>query len=344
MSFENLKNNIVDRMQKLLWGQWGILGIRGSDVEPIGAAIDLEALIFATCVFGRTDPRLFDEALSWTCESRELVNQKRLKGLVDKNGSAELSRVASGWMTHVNRERIRLGNLKEHHHRDPLFLDRTLEEQTVGETHDGIFRDYGLLRGPFEPNPDRKSPDLSNPKLVQLFARRFFGKGARAEVVRLLLHGKPLSTTTIASLGLYTKRSVQETLKTLKETNILNWNPGRGRTTQATFKEHFQQHFLSAAFGQDEINTPRQLKDWGSFYLGFAALWEGVVDITRRRLKGFQAQSVLRDAWEEMHEHQLNNPLEQYPQPRLTHDSFDGLLSSLQTYTERLFDQTLNSN
>ena len=59
------KNQFLGQVLDRLWGQWTTLGVAGHAGEPTPWIIDPEALLLATCTFGRCEPRMFDEVLDW---------------------------------------------------------------------------------------------------------------------------------------------------------------------------------------------------------------------------------------------------------------------------------------
>ena len=70
------------RILHFLWRQWAQLGLASAQVEQRDNwIVDPEALILATCEFGRYDARLFDEMLDWLLINANFVNIPRAKSL-----------------------------------------------------------------------------------------------------------------------------------------------------------------------------------------------------------------------------------------------------------------------
>jgi hypothetical protein len=176
---------------------------------------------------GRVEPRLFDAALSWCCEHGDLVNQKRLGKLVDELDDEQVTTVGAAWG----------GNAEEYGDSswtlDPsdeavtpsetargLFLDEQLDEQIEAAATNGNldehFEAVGWQRGRFEPRRDLQATELRRVENLQLFCRRFFGMGRRAEVMTPLMYGLELSTADLAELTMYSRRSVQTVLRDLR--------------------------------------------------------------------------------------------------------------------------------
>jgi hypothetical protein len=329
-----------------MWGQWRALGLEtAQDHQP--TSVDLEGLLIGTWTIGRVDPRLFDAALSWCCKEGEVVHQKRLKTLIERVDDEELSTVATAWGRVVEAHGGSNGwyasdqSLPEEGR--SLFLDKQLGEQ-LENPHEGRvdphFNAVGWRRGKFTPRDDIGRPRLRRPENLQLFCRRFFGMGRRAVVMTPLLYGFELTTGELEQWTMYSRRSVQSVLQDLKQAEVLDWDPGRGRTTRASLTEQFRRGFQQM-LGGDEVPTEWrgriEAKDWANFYAGLAVLWRAVLTIEQRGYDGFKGQSVLQDALQKAYEIQSRMPGGAPRRPNLSANSFDGLIGESITYVEDLF-------
>jgi hypothetical protein len=348
MSWEEFQSDLLERVKEELWAQWTALGV-GSTDRFLPTRVDLEALLLGTWTFARTDPRLFDEALSWCCHFGALVNYKRLEKLLREQSDPKTHQVAQAWSDTVAKFGGTDWNLilnlpGEARSPESLFLTAELKPQSMVSTRDPTFEKWGLLRGPFTPRRNATTPDLSDPGLVQLFARRFIGGGCRSEVFALLLHGVEATTTELADMAVYSRRLVQEVLGDLNDAGVLDWDPSRGRTTRPTLRRAARDGFHMAMTGQA---SPRnwyglyRQRDWPGFFLGLQALWLAVLRIKGANFGGFKAQSLLRDALEEATRYHGRTSLLAIYRPKMATDSIDGLLVETQLYLDSLFPEPL---
>ena len=72
-SLREFKEKFLNLVLELLWRQWTVLGVSGHAAGEAPWMIVPEALLLASCTFGRWEPRLFDEALDWLACWLDLV-------------------------------------------------------------------------------------------------------------------------------------------------------------------------------------------------------------------------------------------------------------------------------
>src|SRR4030042_4792725 len=76
---EDWQNALAETVRGILWSQWAALGAFVEAPPTSKSIVDPEALLVATCAFGRDDARIFDEALDWLIENNALLKPWRLK-------------------------------------------------------------------------------------------------------------------------------------------------------------------------------------------------------------------------------------------------------------------------
>ena len=82
MLLRNFKQNFLDKVLQILWNQWAALGVPGYSGTGKKYFADPEALIIATSIFGRYDPRLFDGMMDWLQTNGRYINIQRLKNIL----------------------------------------------------------------------------------------------------------------------------------------------------------------------------------------------------------------------------------------------------------------------
>ena len=343
MSWTEFRSNLLEEVRSKIWAQWSALGARSTQgYRPV--SVDLEALLVGTWSFGRTDPRLFDEALNWCCQFGELINVKRLKKLLDEASEPMLDRIGAAWakvLREYGEANWKLGLETPDTFDAPqrLFLNDDLEASSTGPQRDSIFEEQGLIRGPFEVRKHAQPPDYTDVRLAQLFARKFMGGGCRSEVFGLLLLGVNVTTTELAAVTVYSRRSVQGVLRDLKTAGLLDWESGRGRTTRASLQKRARQKFVSVLTHDAPSGEPYgilEIRDWPGFYLGVAVLWRAALRIERDGLEGFQAQTLLRDALEKATNYNRRTSLQAVYNPVLAAESMDELIREARIYLDSL--------
>ncbi len=343
--WNKFRNRLVDGVVEELWVQWTELGV-GSTERSHRSFVDLEALLVGTWSYGRVDPRLFDEALSWCCRFGEVANTKRLGKLLDKIGSDTMFRIAGACDEIISGNgtcdwKLGIEPPAESRAIETLFLSEELRARSAGRQWNVVFEKWGLARGPFSVRDLASPPDLSNPRLSQLFARRLMGTGCRAEVFGLLIGGLDATTTEFSNMSVYSRRLVQDVLGDLKDAGVLDWEPGRGRTTRPGLRKNALTGFRIAMERRGSSTDPefvREPRDWPSFFRGLHPLWEAVTQITEEEYEGFKAQSVLRDSLEAAYTLHSRARCPDVYNPRLSVDSMDDLLREGQAYLESLFE------
>ncbi|MBN2025316.1 MAG: hypothetical protein JW854_00940 [Actinobacteria bacterium] len=233
---ENWHEDLAKTIDEIVWSQWAALGAYVT-VEPCRKAIvDPEALLVATCAFGRLDARILDEAMDWTIANHALLKPWRLKRISRAFGSATrrtLGAVLEFAAEDTDRDlfpgvikeaRKGLGGMEA----EELFRREKGRYAQGHKQPDEIFLRWKLLRG--NPRVRRHSgrPDTGNPANLMLRLRDYYGAGARADVMTYLLTNEGGSSHGIAVKIKYRQGSVYGVLEDLVGAGIAYKRGGRG--------------------------------------------------------------------------------------------------------------------
>ncbi len=217
---DNFKERFLSGMLELLWRQWSALGVAGGIGRAERRVIDADALLLATCVFGRWEPRLFDEMLDWLGVNGWCINVQRLRSLMRQYGFG-CERVAgcvgalyakgsdtAKWrrLAMAGRPVGAVGEL------EPLFyLPDGRPQPRYGEP-DERFAAHGWHRGRWEPRGMSQAANPEWPANLMYRLRALFGVNARADLmVYLLTHERGHPPEMARQMG-YFPKTLQMTL------------------------------------------------------------------------------------------------------------------------------------
>jgi len=236
---ESWQSALADTVTGILWSQWAALGAY-LEAEPARKSIiDPEALLVATCAFGRSDARLFDEAMDWILVNHELLKPWRLKRIsrcfgpeVQRTLGAVLDFAAEQTQRNLfpgvrEEARAALSQVET----EELFL-REQGRYTKPSTHrqpDLVFARWKLLRGKPRIRGHSGTPDLANPANLMLRLRDYYGAEARADVMTYLLTEPGGSSCGIAAKIKYQQGGVYDVLESLVKAGIAQKRGGRGQ-------------------------------------------------------------------------------------------------------------------
>lgn len=221
MSASTLRDGITTRLTTFTWDQWAQLGVFAPSNRRDQWAADPEALLLFTFEVGRSDPRLFDEALDWLLTNERLVSVQRLRNLCRDDDDHDLVDAALRWVSRQqprSRPASRPGTQRPSEPR-PLFYDVARQVREP----DDAFLAARLLKPATEPSKKSRPPDTDAPINFAFRMRYLFGVGSRAEVVRYLLTASvtDAAALTIADAAGYAKRNVNETLGSLVASRLV---------------------------------------------------------------------------------------------------------------------------
>jgi hypothetical protein len=222
MSASTLRDSVTARLTAFAWDQWAQLGVFAPTSRRDQAAADPEALLLFTFEVGRSDPRLFDEALDWFLTNERLVSVQRLRNLCRDDDDRDLVEGASLWVgRHQPRSRSSPLRGKEPRTSEPrpLFYDVARQVREPDEA----FLAVGLVKPTTEPSQKSRHPDPGTPINFAFRMRHLFGLGSRAEIVRYLVTAPvtDASALGVADAAAYAKRNVSETLTSLVASRIV---------------------------------------------------------------------------------------------------------------------------
>jgi hypothetical protein len=225
-SLREFRGEFLDRVLDLLWRQWTALGVSGYAEESTPWIVDPEAVLLATCCFGRYEPRLFDESLDCLRANGWVMNTQRMATLLRDEAwsdAAVLGAVAG--LLSTGTQALKWRRLSHHllRQEEPEVLFRFKDGRpmpVVGEP-EPHFAAYGLQRDPLRRrgNSQPFRPLEAGNLLVQL--RALCGVNVRPEVVAYLLTHETGHPAEIARAAYYHKRTIQDVLVEMSRSGVV---------------------------------------------------------------------------------------------------------------------------
>lgn len=233
---ENWHGDLAKSVNEIIWSQWAALGAFVS-VEPCRRSIiDPEALLVATCAFGRREARILDEAMDWTIANHGLLKPWRLKR-ISRSFGPDTQRTLGAVLEYaaddtgkelfpgVRKEaRKVLGEVAT----EELFRREKGRYDRGRKPPDEIFLRWKLQRGSPRIRHHAGKPDLGNPANLMLRLRDYYGAGARADVMTYLLADEGGSSNGIAAKIKYQQGLVYNVLEDLVGAGIAHKKGGHG--------------------------------------------------------------------------------------------------------------------
>lgn len=224
MTVATLRAEITEALLGLAWEQWSQMGLSGaSPASREERAADPEALLLFTLHIGRSDPRLFDEAIDWLALNTALVSTHRLRNLCTDATDHALAEAALDRAAVARRRRSpdqTAASPPDVDMLQPLFPGLPLVDGTL----DPAFARRGFARPPLSLSGKSQPPRLQDPINFAFRLRRLLGIGVRAEVVRVLLtiRAPRLSSGVITAAAGFAQRNVREGLAQLHEAGVID--------------------------------------------------------------------------------------------------------------------------
>jgi DNA-binding transcriptional ArsR family regulator len=225
MSGSALYESVLDAALEVAWRQWTAIGVAGTRTAK-RHIVDPEALLLATLTVGRSDPRLFDEAMDWVAANGRLVDMARLRRLGKGMGAGprRLLRVVATLAV----ERSKLSSLREvawaglvAHEEHAEYAPEALFFGEPSERHwtepDPLFAGEGFTRGLLTLRGMSRQPDPRTGPCLRFRARALVGLGARAEVLTYLWTHDWAYGRLIADRAAYNQAPVAEYLSVLAD-------------------------------------------------------------------------------------------------------------------------------
>lgn len=203
----------------LLWRQWTTLGVAGHGEREF-RTIDPDALFVATSLFGRYEPRMFDEMLDWLELNSWCINVQRVRSLLKRfpyGGDRVIACIgallAKGAETAKWR---RLSHIAEPAQPgsglEPLFYLPDGRPQPIFGKPEPNFARYGFHRGALELRGMSQTPNPELPGNLLFRLRALFGVNARADIVAYLLTHPEGHPPQMARQTAYFPKTIQMTL------------------------------------------------------------------------------------------------------------------------------------
>jgi hypothetical protein len=232
ISWQEFRAQCLEASVALLWRQWCSLGVSGH-ADPVNPSLllDPEALLLATTILGRSEPRLFDEMLDWLNCFGGLISLQRLKNLHHSMQLGEeqvLSAIAAWLVTQKKHPRWKTLVSFKPPPGDPahLFLGPPFSERSAPEP---CFLTYGLRRSCIHVRGHSRSPNPASASNLMLTLRALIGVSSRVEVILFLGGGTPAYATEIARATGYAPRTLQALLSEMVLSGrVLSQEPALG--------------------------------------------------------------------------------------------------------------------
>ena len=188
------KDAFLQPLLDLLWRQWTTLGVAGHG-ERESRVVDPDALLLASCVFGRYEPRLFDEMLDWLEVNGWCINVQRVRSLLKQHHYgcerviACVSALQAKGAEKAKWRRLSLcaEPVKPGMDLEPLFHHADGRPQPVFGPPEPRFARYGWHRGKLELRGMSQPPNPELPANLLFCLRALFGVNARADILAYLL-------------------------------------------------------------------------------------------------------------------------------------------------------------
>jgi hypothetical protein len=291
-SLRDFNKQFLDAVLELLWRQWTALGVAGHGEGETPWMIDPEALLLATCTFGRYEPRLFDEVLDWLRTNGWVMNTQRLGTVLREEswgGGPVLAAVAG--LLNTGSQALkwrRLGQqLPRNAEAEGLFRFKDGQAMpVVGEPEPhfaghGFRRDALRLRGYSQPFRPLERGNL----LVQL--RALCGVNVRAEIIGYLLTHETGHPAEIARAAYFHKRTIQDAMGEMNASSVVALRPV-GREKHYWIRGDAWQAVLQ------RTDAMPQWVGWPAFWSGVEQIWLKLSDPQLETLEPLMLSSVLR--------------------------------------------------
>jgi len=222
MSVKKFKRYLLDSMLQILWKQWSSMGIYSNLESENKFLIDPESLLCTTCFFGRFDPRLFDEVISWLSENENLLNIDRLKNVLGYFDDLETNILGAVAEYLAKKEQKRKWDrvvnfcwkIQKEKVQD-LFLTKNLKPAPIVGKFDPVFLRWGFKRDEVKLRKRLQKIDLEMPCNLLLKMRSFFGVSVRADINAFLMFSEGDNSLQISQKIFFNQRNVYKVLNDL---------------------------------------------------------------------------------------------------------------------------------
>ncbi len=292
MSFKEFKDSFLRDVLDLLWGQWRIIGLAGQAKQSGPYCIDPEALILATCSFGRYDQRLFDGMLEWLVEHERFISLLRTSTLIKKEllEGEHVLRATASFLASENRSvrwRKLAGEPALAIGPEALFIQES--ESPVGDFgyRDPIFLSYGFSRGEIDKRDVLGPALLSHPASLWLRLRALMGVSSRSDAFLYILVRKDGGHPSMIARELgYTQRGIDQALASMAESGWVNRTESLREVCYAA-----SDSIREALFSSFGGHKPKW-RAWTPFYRTLETIWEILKDpiVLKMNIEGQSAE------------------------------------------------------
>lgn len=290
---KDFRNQFLEKVLNLLWQQWSALGAAGSAEGDLSGLIDSEALLAASCVFGRYEPRLFDEMLDWLQLNGWVLNTQRLGTLVREQpwaGAAVLGAVAD--FLKSGKPALKWARLAKTLPRkeaaEPLFFLKDGRPLPVVGEPEARFANWGLQRGPLSLRGYSQPFAPLGPGNLVPQLRALLGISVRAEMVAYLLTHESGHAAEIARATCYHKQTVQQVLGEMNRSGIV----------EAREAGREKLYWIRAAEWRALLHRPEEPLEWRTWpplWNALEQIWQRIEDPKTDGLDPLTLSSVLRE-------------------------------------------------
>jgi len=229
MSVKEFKEHLLESMLNILWKQWSTVGLYSNLEQENKFLIDPESLLCVSCFFGRFDPRLFDEVISWLSENGNLLNIDRLKNVLRFFINSETNALGAVAEYLVKKEQKRKWDRvvhfctkkKKEEKIQNLFVAKDLVPVPVVGKFDPVFLRWGFRRNEVNLRKRIQKIDFEKPCNLLLKLRSFFGVNARADIYAFLLFSEGDNSLQISQKVHFNQRNVYQVLNDLHKSGLV---------------------------------------------------------------------------------------------------------------------------
>lgn len=237
-------------MLQMLWKQWSSVGIYSNLESENKFLIDPESLLCATCFFGRFDPRLFDEVMSWLSENGHLLNIDRLKNVLRCFDDLETNILGAVAEYLVKKEQKRKWDRvvdyckkKKKEKVQNLFLTKNFKHIPIVGESDPVFLRWGFRRDEVKLRKRLQKIDLEKPCNLLYKMRSFFGVNARADINTFLMFSEGDNSLQISQKILFNQRNVYKVLNDLHRSGLVEKRNIGKRSLYTIDRSHWSSFF-----------------------------------------------------------------------------------------------------
>jgi hypothetical protein len=278
----------------LLWRQWCALGVPGHAEAYRQAIVDPEALIVATALHGRREPRLFDEMMEWLLVNQAFVSAQRLKRAANGSDAAGVVAALAGWLAGTSRgakwQRLAHTRRGTGTAAEPLFQLSDDQPLPVLREPFAPFAVAGYRRDEFRTRGHGRVFAAHEPAALVLKLRAALGLTCRAEILVWLLTHDAGSPTAIARDAGYGQRTVHDALLELRASGLVHVSES-GRE---------QRHHLDQSRWRTWLGLADPLpawRAWGPIFRLLEKLKQALADPKRAASAGVASRNMQSAVW-----------------------------------------------